>query len=145
MQGQIQRAQSAREREKTQLDQLKMQTAVSLGATVLGAFLGRKTLGAGTIGRATTTARGVGRARTEAEDVARAEDSLEALKQKLTDLDAEFQADIASTSAAVDPQTASLESLSLRPKKSSIAVRDVALAWAPHWRTADGKLLPAWE
>ena len=32
LQGQIQRAQSAREREKTQLDQQKMQAAVSLGA-----------------------------------------------------------------------------------------------------------------
>jgi hypothetical protein len=118
---------------------------VSLGATVLGAFLGRKKLGTGTIGRATSTARGVGRARKEAEDVARAEDNVETLQQKFADLDAEFQAEIASLSAAVDPQTAPLAILALRPKKTSIAVRNVALAWAPHWRTAGGSLTPAWQ
>jgi hypothetical protein len=145
LRGQMQRAQAAHEREKSQRDQQQMQTAVSLGATVLGAFLGRKKLSAGTIGRATTTARGVGRARKEAEDVARAEDNLETLQQKLADLDAEFQAEVATTNAAVDPQSAPLESLSLRPKKTSIAVRDIALAWAPHWRSTDGGLVPAWE
>jgi len=145
LQAQLERAQTAHEREKTQLEQQKMQTAVSLGATVLGAFLGRKKLGTGTIGRATTTARGVGRSRKEAEDVARAEDNVETLEQKSADLDTEFQAEIASLSAAVDPQTAPLETLSLRPKKTSIAVRKVALTWAPHWRTTDGTLRPAWQ
>ena len=145
LQAQLDRAQAAHEREKTQLEQQKVQAAVSLGATVLGAFLGRKRFGTGTIGRATTTARGVGRARKEAEDVERAEDSVATVQRKLTDLDVEFQAELADLGAAVDPQTAPLETISLRPKKTSIAVRNVALVWAPHWRTSGGGLTSAWE
>ena len=37
-----------------------LQTAISVGATILGAFLGRKTITASTIGRATTAARAPG-------------------------------------------------------------------------------------
>jgi hypothetical protein len=143
LRAQVDRATAAHAREKTQLEQQKMQTAVSLGATVLGAFLGRKRLGAGTIGRATTTARGVGRARKESEDVARAQEHIETKQQTLADVEAEFQAELAALGAAIEPRTAALESLSLRPKKTSIAVRHVALAWTPHWRAPDGTLTPA--
>ena len=55
------RAQVAIERESSQATQQKLQTGLSVGATILGALFGRKSIGAGTIGRATTAARGVSR------------------------------------------------------------------------------------
>ncbi len=52
-----------------------MQTAISFGATLLGAFTGRKLLSSGTLGRATTTMRDVGRSVDESGDVKRAEET----------------------------------------------------------------------
>ncbi len=73
LQNQLQRAQAARERESSQATAQKLQTAISFGATLLGAFMGRKAVSATTLGRATTAARGVGRTMKEAEDVKRAD------------------------------------------------------------------------
>ena len=57
-------------RESEQVSQQRLQTAISMGATLVGALFGRKSMSA-SIGRATTTARGVGRTMREREDVER--------------------------------------------------------------------------
>ena len=54
LQERIRKAQEAVEREKAQADQQKMQTAISFGATLLGALGGRKINSSGNIGKATT-------------------------------------------------------------------------------------------
>jgi len=51
---QARRAQQAVEREAEQAKQQKMQTAVSVGATLLSAFVGRKAISYSSLGRATT-------------------------------------------------------------------------------------------
>ncbi|MBS1213259.1 MAG: hypothetical protein H6R26_1876, partial [Proteobacteria bacterium] len=53
----IRRAEQAAQREKEQANQQKVQTAISVGATLLGAFLGRKAVSTATMGRAATAAR----------------------------------------------------------------------------------------
>ena len=81
----LRRAQQAVDRESEQASAQKIQTAVSFGATVLGALLGRKAISATTLGRATTAARGVGRTMKESQDIARAKESVEAVEaQKAT-------------------------------------------------------------
>ena len=65
-------AEAAVAREQAQSTQQTLQTAVSIGATILGAFLGRKAVSTASLGRATTAARGAGRAMKEREDVGRA-------------------------------------------------------------------------
>ncbi len=82
------------EREQGQARGAQVQTAVSVGATVLGALFGRK-LGTGTVGRGTTAARGAARAFEQQQDVARAREDLEAAKQELVRLEAELQAELA--------------------------------------------------
>ena len=82
-------------REKAQASSAKWSTAISFGASILGAlFGGRKTLSAGNIGRATTAARGVGRAQKESADVGLAEESVEAVQQRLKDLQAQVEAEV---------------------------------------------------
>lgn len=127
----LRRAEQAVEREREQVTHQGLQTAISLGATLLGAFLGRKTVSASTIGRATTSARGVGRVLKEREDVGRATETAEAIRQQLTDLDAEFRADMAALDAGSDPLNEKLDALVVRPKRTNISVRVVALAWVP--------------
>ncbi|MDQ3097476.1 MAG: ATP-binding protein, partial [Chloroflexota bacterium] len=86
------------ERESGQAQGAKVQTAVSIGATVLGALFGRK-LGTGTIGRGTTAARGAARAMEQQQDVERAKEDLEAAEQQLARLEEELQAEIATVIA----------------------------------------------
>jgi hypothetical protein len=50
----------------------------------------------------------------------------------MTDLDAELQSELAASSASTDPATEKLETLTLRPKKTDITVRKVALVWLPY-------------
>ena len=70
---------------------------------------------------------------------------MEALQQQLADLEAQFKAETESLAAATDPLTEKLETLSLKPTKTNIAVKLVALAWTPHWQDAKGLLSPAWQ
>ena len=105
-----------------------MQTAVSVGATLLGALLGRKAVSASTLGRATTAARGVGRSMKEASDVKRAAESVDSVKAAIDAVDGEIAEAVAGVTAKID-QDAPLERIPLAPKRGQ--VQFVALAWKP--------------
>jgi hypothetical protein len=140
----LRRAQQTAAREKEQVMHQGLQTAVSVGATLLGAFLGRKAVGATNIGRATTAARGVGRVLKEHQDVGRAEETVEAIRQQLADLEAEFKAEMTALETKTDPLAERLETVVVKPKKMHITVRLVALVWVPQWQSPQGKSTPAW-
>jgi hypothetical protein len=143
LQAQLQRARERAERERGQLSQQKFQTAISVGATILGAFLGRKAISSSSVGRATTAARSASRIGRESEDVARAEESTTQIEQRLADLNRECEAAIAALDTRLDAATVALRSLSIAPRKTDIAVGRVLLLWTP-WRTgADGFPQPA--
>jgi len=139
------RAEQAVEREREQAKGQKLQTAISIGATLLSSFMGRKRVSMSTLGRATTAVRGAGRSMKEADDVDRAEDNVEAIDQKLADLDAEFKSETATLERSMDPQTEQFETVSLKPAKANIAVKLLTLAWAPYWHDSQGNAKPAWE
>ena len=61
LEDQIRRADERIERERSQLSQQKMQTAISVGTSILGALLGRKKISATNAGRIGTAARSAGR------------------------------------------------------------------------------------
>jgi hypothetical protein len=143
LQDRLRRAEDSINREKQQAQAANVQTAISVGATLLSAFMGRKTVSLSTMGRATTAARGVGRSMKERQDIGRAEENAGAIRQQLADLDAEFQAETASIEAQASGAE-TLEIIAIKPKKSQIAVQVVALAWVPHWRDANGGLTAAW-
>jgi hypothetical protein len=144
LQERLRRAQQSVDREAEQAKQQKAQTAISFGATLLGAFVGRRALGATTLGRATTAARGVSRSMKEQEDVGRAQETVASLQQKLAELEEEFRTETAALEAKLDPQAEELDSLNLRPKKADISVQLVALAWAPFWDRS-GERTPAFS
>jgi hypothetical protein len=142
LQERIRRAEQAVARESEQVKQQGMQTVISIGATILGAFLGRKTVGTSTLGRATTAARGAGRVLKERQDVGRAQETVEALQQQMADLEAEFKAE-ADTAAL--PGTEAIQSITIKPTKQNISAKLVVLAWAPWWKTPTGERIPAWK
>ena len=140
----IQRAELTLDREQEQAKQQKLQTAISFGTTLLGAFLGRKKISRSTIGKATTAARGASRAMKEAKDVKRAEEKLEILQQQMSELQEELANEIEQVKTNIDPQSEDLESYLLRPKKTDVSVSLLALTWVPYWQDDKGGIQAAW-
>jgi hypothetical protein len=145
LQEQIRRAEEKREREKSQLNQQRMQTAVSIGTSILGALLGRKAISATNIGRVGTAARSASRWGSESQDVTRAEESLEVLQQRLEEAKREVEAEVARLETTLDASNVTLRSVEVPARKSDIAVGEVALVWTPWRKGADGFPSPAYD
>ena len=125
----VRRAEARVASEKQDVTQSTMQTTVSFGATILGAVLGRRGGGLGTLGRATTAARGVGRSMKERQQVERAEDTLAAERQTLAEIEAQAQADMSATVVAADIAPDAIEKMAMRPRRSGATVDLVAVVW----------------
>jgi len=120
-----------------QVSQQRMRTAINFGSTLLAAFTGRSYRGS-----AGSALGSLGRTSKEKQDVRRAQESVAALTEDLESLAAELEARIEELEDRFDPQAEELTTQSVRPRKSDIEVRMVALAWAPYRR---GGLEPAWD
>jgi hypothetical protein len=145
LQDQVRRAEEKREREKAQLTQSRMQTAVNVGTSILGALFGRKAISATNIGRVGSAARSASKWGHESQDVARAEENIEVLQQRLADTQKQVEAEVAQLEATLDASTISLRSVDVPARKSDIAVGEVALVWTPWRKGADGFPAPAYD
>jgi hypothetical protein len=141
----LRRAEQQLQKESEQASDQKLQTVLSIGGGLLGAFLGRKTLSATNIGRAASAARSVGRVRKEGADIGRAQENIDAIKQQVEELEAQFQTELDKLDLKIDPATEIFETISIRPKKTHINVRLFTLAWAPCWKLGEAEAQPAWE
>jgi len=130
LQEKARKAEEAVGKEQQQASQQKLQTAVSIGATMLGALMGRRAVSLSTLGRATTAARGVGRSAKETEDVAKAQVRLQEAQAELAALEAELQQEVAALEG-VAPGGIALETIEIKPKRGGVDIRIVALAWKP--------------
>lgn len=144
LQERLRKAQQSVEREKEQARQAGLQTALSFGATLLGAFTGRKIISSSTISHVSSAARGVGRTASQRQDVGRAEDTVGSIQKLIEDLNAEFKAESDQLAARIDPTTETFYKVEVKPKKADITVQLVALAWAPYWQDQSGSTNPAW-
>jgi hypothetical protein len=117
--------------EKGQARQAQLQTALSVGSTVLGALFGRKALSATSMTRATTAARGMSRSMKEAKDVALAEESVASLEAQLAELQQQMEMEVRQVESGAEALSETLEPIQLRPKRTGIAVRLFSLFWSP--------------
>ncbi|HLP17518.1 MAG TPA: hypothetical protein VK470_14740, partial [Bacteroidota bacterium] len=131
LQDRLQRAEEKVQREKAEYGQSQLSTALSVGATLLGAFMGRKAVSVGTITRATTAMRSAGRIGKEKGDVDRAGEGVESLRERMQEIDAQLEQDIAEITAKLDATSIALASTQIRPRKSDITIDAIALVWAP--------------
>lgn len=127
LQTRLERALAGAERQKQQASSARMQTIISMGSSILGAFLGNKKLSAANLGRATTTARSIGRSMKESTEAQQAGQSVEAVQSKIAELDAEFQAE----STALAASEPILSEVTIAPKRTGIRNLKVSLAWKP--------------
>ena len=141
----IRTAEDRLSREQSQYKQQKMQTAISVGATVLGALFGRKVASVGTVGRASTAMRGVGRAARERQDVQRATEQIAEAEQQLVELSAEFEAETEKLRDSLDPSMFEINEKTVRPRKTDTNVSEVGLVWTPYWVDGNGLSEPAFE
>lgn len=125
----LMRAQQNAEVEKQQASAQTVSSMLSIGTSILGAFLGRKTISAATIGRVSTAARSATRIGKERADVTRAEETVESIQQQIADLNAQFQAEVDAMIRVADPVSEQFEIVTVKPKKTGINVRLVALGW----------------
>lgn len=117
------------EREKSQARSAQMQTAISVGTTILGALFGRRGSGLGHISRAGTAARGATRAMKQTSDVGTAQERLAAAEKAAAELEAELEAEIAALPA---PSAAGLNppvTLRLKLLPAILQVQSSGLLW----------------
>ena len=127
------RAAASVDRESAQASQQKLQTGLSVGATILGALFGRKAIGVGSLGRATTAARGVGRSMKETDDIRRANETLGAVEERARALDEEIRQETRKITEQFSG-TSAIERVSLAPKRGQVSVQLVGLGWLPEDR-----------
>ncbi len=140
LEGRMQRAADKVEREKSQYTQRKLDTAISIGTSVLGAIFGGRSAAAT---RAGSAARSAGRVFGERGDVERAGESLESLAAERDELLKRIEQETGELTAGLDPAGIALEKLRIAPRKSDIAVGRMALAWEPWREGPDGFPRPA--
>jgi hypothetical protein len=124
----VNRAREAVAREKSQARNAQMQTAISVGTSVLGALFGKRASGLGHITRAGTAARGATRAMKESADVGTAEEKLAAAEAAVAELETEVEARIAEipSPAAI---AASPEILRLKLLPATLRIESAGILW----------------
>lgn len=125
----LRRAQQALEKEKQQAQSQTLESAVSIGTSILGALFGRKTISQANLGRATSAIKQAGRIRKESADTERAGETVEAIQQQIEALNGEFEAESQTIASHTDAATEALETVTIKPKKTNITVQLVALTW----------------
>jgi hypothetical protein len=140
----LMRAEQSIDRENEQAKASKMQTAISFGTAILGAFLGRKAVSATSASRVGTAMRSASRVQKEKMDVARAQERAEAVRLQLSELDGRLQEDIDAIAFSMDAGTEELEEISVKPKSTDITLEIFGLAWMPFRKNAGGGMSPDW-
>ena len=136
----LRRSEAAVAREKEQQKGAWVQTAATLGGSVLGALFGRKKVSIASA----ATVRQASSAWKQQGDVGRAEDTVAAVRQQLEALDAECSAEITALAAKLDAMTTPLKQQTVAPLKKNIAVTAVGVAWVPFFQVSATELEPAW-
>jgi len=142
IQRRIETAEEAVQRESSQASRSTMDTALRVGTSLLGAFLGRRSA-RGMVSQIGTAARSAGRTADQRGDVARAEGRVSALQTEMAELEAQLTRELEAVDLAPSADLAPLTSVEIKAKAAELHVVETALAWVPYRRDADGRLTRA--
>lgn len=125
------------QREAQQVQSRGINTAVSFGAALIGAFAKRKSPSASKI---TSAVRQGARITQDQGDVARAKESLAQTQAEIASLDAALEEELAGVSATpLQADKLELDSVTIKPTARDVALRFVGVAWVPFLQGADGR------
>jgi hypothetical protein len=131
LQTRLMRAEQKVDTEQAQATQSTMDTVISIGTAIFGAFMGRKAFSVTNTRRIGSAAKQAGRSRKEHSDIERAQQSLAAVQDQIAVLEARLQADIDAIDNGYDSQLEALKEIGIRPKVADIHVHFVGLGWMP--------------
>lgn len=138
------RAEQKLETEQAQSTQSKLDTVVSIGSAILGAFMGRKRISATTTNRIGSAVKRAGRMGQQSDDVRHAKEVLQETRSNMEELNTQFEKDITRLELSFDAQTEKLEPVVVKAISANIQVHLVGLTWLPYYKNEAG-LTPAWE
>jgi len=123
----IRKARATLGRYETDATAKQRETIVSIGESVLGALLGRRSSRAAS--SSLRRMRASGAAKQRAED---AEDNLEKLQADAAELDAELEAEVEKITARWEGSTLELDEVAVAPRRTDVHVATIAIGWLPH-------------
>ena len=142
LEGQLDRAVDKLEEQKAQASSAKMQGAINIGTSILGALLG------GRRGTSMTSMRRGGssasRVMRERRDVKNAEEDVERVQQKIAEMEIELKAEVDEARESVDPMTEELTTIRIKTLKKNISLEACGIAWLPYYREGEFELEAAW-
>ena len=138
----IRAAEQRVEVEQQQYETAKWSTISSVGASILGAFMGQKLASRTNVSKVSTAARGASRAAKQRGDVGRAEETLRQLALEMTELDVELQEEMAMLGEQFDERNLELHESKIAPRKSDLNVSDPLILWMPWQIDAAGIATP---
>jgi small-conductance mechanosensitive channel len=116
-------------RKQADADARKREVAVSVGESVLGMFLGRRST------RVASTALSKYRqSRSASMTVEQDKATAENLRREIDELKKELREEATVITDRWDQAASKLEQVPLRPSRNDVQVHLFALAWAPHWQ-----------
>ena len=124
-------------KQQQQAQHRSLDTVVTVGTTILGAFLGRRTPSASRVSsamrKASTATKGAG-------DIQRARETLAQTQSELAELQAEFDRELASLELGlIEAERVELETVAIKPSSRDVALRFVGLVWVAHRQGQDGR------
>lgn len=137
---QIRKAEARVEKEKGQASQQTLSAALAIGSSVLSAMFGRKMASTANVTRAASSMKAASRVMRERQDISQAGDTVEALRERLEELDAQFKGETEKIQAGFDADALQLEEVAVQPKKADIAISQVSLVWQPWVIQGDGTM-----
>lgn len=138
----LSRAQAV-ERQAQQSQQRSLDAVVTVGSTLLGAFLNRRAPSASSLGTAVRRTTGIGKQRG---DVERAREALEQVEAEMATLQEELERELAALRGdGIHAEELELESVSVRPTSRDVAVRYLGVVWVPYAQGATGRWEPVWR
>jgi len=126
--------------QKTQANTAKMDTAMRIGGTILGAILGKRI--SSTSGRGAMS--GASRSWKESRDVARSEEKVDDYQAELDAIEEDCEKEIEKLKAAMDPMSEKLETIALNPLKKNCSSKAVGIVWMPYRLNPQPQLGAAW-
>lgn len=127
----LRRVQADVARREADVTARKQATLVSMGESVIGMFLGRRSM------RMASTAlskqRQAGKAKLQLEE---AQDEVKELEKDMASLEEELRERVAAVKQDWEEAVDDLESYEVRPRRKDVRISFFGLAWFPHWRIA---------
>lgn len=138
------RAEQAVEREAAQMKHQQMDSAIVIGSTVLGAFMGRKVTSRRNISGARRALRSAGRIGQSQQDLQLAEEKANVIRDDIAALEAELQQELGLLEAEFGGEL-EVEEVAIAARSTNITQHLYGLLWLPYQKSADGTLNPTWQ